>query len=340
MDKSVIFHRFKSFAVNECRGSSNLYEILSERTAEDEGLLELCTNSQGGQPIPNLFFGAVHFLLLKGTSHHLKNFYGSITDTPENPNQCFPYLKDFCKKYSDEIITVMQRKLVQTNEVRRCSYLYPSFCFAYEKVQKPLALIEIGTSAGLQLLWDKYSYTYKTDDVYGNNDSIVQINGEVEGRGFPLLRKNSPPVASRTGIDLHVSDLNDPDDFLWLKALIWPEHNDRRELFERAANYATRNHLNLIEGDGVALLPEIIKEIPKDSAIIVFHTHVANQFSNQDKLMLLEEIRNMGKERDTFHLYNNMWDGELHLDYYLDGNEHNFIVGETDSHGRWFTWNL
>lgn len=340
MDKSVISEQFKTFAVKECRGSSKLYEILSERIAEDEELLELCTHSRKGQPIPNLLFGAVHFLLLKGTQHDLKNFYGSITVTPAGPEQCFPYFKDFCKKYSDEIIAVMKSKLVQTNEVRRCSYLYPSFCFAYEKVRKPLALVEIGTSAGLQLLWDKYSYSYESDDLYGNNDSTVHINGEVKGRGFPHLHENSPPVVSRTGIDLHINDLNNPDDFLWLKALIWPEHNDRRELFERAANYATTNQMNLIEGDGVALLPEIVEEIPEDAAIAVFHTHVANQFSNKDKVRLLEEIRNIGKERDILHLYNNIQDGDLHLDYYLNGNEHNSIVGKTDGHGRWFTWNL
>ena len=46
--------------------------------------------------------------------------------------------------YREEIITLLQTKLVQTNEVRRCAYLYPSFSYIFNKVNKPLALIEMG----------------------------------------------------------------------------------------------------------------------------------------------------------------------------------------------------
>ncbi|MBP1969136.1 hypothetical protein J2Z83_001239 [Virgibacillus natechei] len=340
MDIATISERFKVFAHRECRGSSDLYEYLSEHIAMDEKLLAICTKVQQGQPIPNLFFGAVHYLLLKGTEHGLKDFYESIVESPKKTEQCFPYFKDFCQLNKDEIISVMKSRLVQTNEVRRCSYLYPSFSFVYEKVKKPLALIEIGTSAGLQLLWDKYSYSYETDVVYGNNYSTVHINGQVKGERLPYLPNNSPPVACRIGIDLHVSDLNSAEDYLWLKALIWPEHTERRDLLASAADYVKINHINFVEGDGVALLPDILKGIPEDAVICVFHTHVANQLSKQDKVQLLQHIKNSGKERDIFHLYNNIQDGDLHLDYYIDGYEHTSTVGETDSHGRWFSWNL
>lgn len=46
------------------------------------------------------------------------------------------------------------------------------------------------------------------------------------------------------------------------------------------------------------------------------------------------------KLREFFHLYNNMWDAKLHLDYFIDGIEHNEIVAETDGHARWFRWEL
>lgn len=96
----------------------------------------------------------------------------------------------------------------------------------------------------------------------------------------------------------------------------------------------------MIEGDGVVLLSDIVKEIPEDVAICVFHTHVANQLQQQLKLKLLEDIKIIGKQRDIFHLYNNIQDRNLHLDYYIDGYAYSSTVGETDGHGRWFTWNL
>lgn len=338
MDKTIISNRFETFAREECKGSCDLYEYLSKEIAEDDVLLEICMNARDGQPIPNLLFGAVHFLLLQGTGHELKQFYESIVTSPKEPKDSFPYFKDFCVLNRDTIMPLLKSKLVQTNEVRRCGYLYPSFSFIYEKVQKPLALIELGTSAGLQLLWDKYCYSYEADAIYGNPNAEVHIKADVKGNGIPFLRSTSPPVVSRTGIDLHINDLNDPEDYLWLKSLIWPSHHERRHLFETAANEVRQTHLNMIEGDGVMLLPDIVKEIPQHAAICVFHTHVANQLSKEDQFILLENIKRIGEQRDIFHLYNNIQDRNLHLDYYLNGNEHLNTVGEMDGHGSWFSW--
>ncbi len=332
--------KFQNFAMTECKGSSRLYEFLSLKIAEDNEILELASNAPEGQPSSNLLFGAVHYLLLKGKDHHLRDFYPSISRNPRKVEESFFPFKEFCGQFSDEITTLLQEKLVQTNEVRRCSYLYPAFQYIYDVVRKPLALIEIGTSAGLQLLWDQYSYSYGTTEVYGNKDATLHITAEVRGDKTPNLQDYIPPVSTRIGIDLHPIDLKDDENELWLKALIWPEHHERRELFEKATEYVKANELRLIEGNGVELLSELSEEIPKEYAICVFHTHVANQMPSEVKTRLLEQISQIGSEREIFHLYNNIQDRDLHLDYYLDGKEYKNIVGKTEGHGRWFTWEL
>jgi hypothetical protein len=336
----VLSDRFKVFANQECKGSSRLYEELSLNIANDEDLLEIAAKSRQGQPIPNLFLCAVHYLLLKGKHHELREYYPSIAKHHKDPTEAFTYFRDFCLQYKKDIIPLLKNKLVQTNEVRRCAYLYPSFCFIYEKVKKPLALIEIGTSAGLQLLWDQYRYSYHTNEVYGNVNAELEIISELRGEGRPSFLKNSPPVVSRIGIDLHVNHLEDPEDYLWLKSLIWPEHAERLSNFEAAARCLKRHSLELIQGNGVALLSEIASKIPQDTTICIFHTHVANQFSKDDKRELIERIQKLGEKRDVFHIYNNMWDMHLHLDYYMDGELHQLTLAETDGHARWFTWKL
>lgn len=324
----------------ECKGSSELYEYLSVKVSEDNELLELCMNAREGQPIPNLFLGAVHYLLLKGKEHSLKEYYPSITKFPREIENSFSHFKEFCRIYRDEIILILKSKLVQTNEVRRCAYLYPIFCYIYSVVKKPLSLIEIGTSAGLQLLWDKYSYSYGTDRIYGNQDSKVHITSEIKGNHAPLLLLNTPPVVAKVGLDLHISDLGNSDDYLWLKSLIWPEHKERLMLFESAAKCLIDNPVNLIEGDGVARLTDVVEDSPNHAAICIFHTHVANQIPEESKRELIEKVKILGRKRDVFHIYNNMWDRKLHLDYFLNGIERNQTIGETDGHGRWFEWNL
>lgn len=341
MNKTRLSLWFKQFAEYECKDSSELYKFLSLNVSEDDEMLELCSEIPNGQPVPNLLLGAVHYLLLKGKEHRLTEYYPSMIKQARNIDaETFVYFKEFCLAHREELITVFKTKLVQTNEVRRCGYLYPIFSYIYSKVEKPLALIEIGTSAGLQLLWDKFSYSYGADVTYGDEDSSVQIISECKGEHSPPFLPKSPPVISKVGVDLHINDLRNAEDYLWLKSLIWPEHQERLKLFERAVHCFKENPVELIEGDGVTLLSGLVETIPKDSVICIFHTHVANQMAEDIKHELKEKINRIGSQRDIFHIYNNMWDRKLHLDYFMDGLEFNETVGDTDGHGRWFEWNI
>lgn len=331
---------FKRFAEKECRGSSDLYEHLSSRISEDEEILELSGYAREGQPVPNLLLGAVHYLLLKGYQHSLKEYYPSMVSRPKDYQEAFLPFKDFCREYKEEIRHLLETKLVQTNEVRRCAYLFPAFSFVYEKMNKPLALIEIGTSAGLQLMWDHYSYAYGTEEIYGNIDSTVKLTAEIKGDDAPKLQQGTPPVSRRIGLDLHINNWADEEDYLWLNALIWPEHEDRRQVFEKAAEYVKASSIDFIEGDGIELLPSIAGEIPEDSVLCVFHTHVANQIPIEGKKKLFKEIQTIASKRDIVHIYNNMKDRELHLDYYIEGVEHKNTIGMTEGHGKWFEWKI
>jgi hypothetical protein len=334
-----ISDRFKRFAT-DCIGSSRLYERLSLEIAGDDKLLQMAAHCRAGQPEPNLFFGAVHYLLLKGYNHELKAYYASIVNDPCEPVTAFPDFRRFCLEYENDIIPILQSKLVQTNEVRRCAYMYPAFCYIYEKAKKPLALIELGTSAGLQLFWDKYGYAYNDNERYGDATSELVLRSEIKEGNLPYLLKDSPPVTARIGIDLHVNDLENAEDYLWLRSLIWPEHKERITNFDKAALYFKKQAIQLIEGNGVELLADTAAMIPEEAVLCVFHTHVANQMSHADKMALIETIQKLGKERDVFHLYNNMSDVNLHLDYYLDGKEYKETIAEADGHGRWFHWML
>ena len=65
--------------------------------ADDKEILQLSSNAKEGQPVPNLFFGTVHYLLYKGKDHPLKNFFPSIDKNPKPVKESFLYFKDFCK---------------------------------------------------------------------------------------------------------------------------------------------------------------------------------------------------------------------------------------------------
>lgn len=330
------FHRFGEA---ECKGSCSLYELLSYQIAADKQLLELAIHARDGQPAPNLLFGAVQYVLQQHPDHLLSQYYGSFVDEPRDPADAFPHFKAFCITYEKEITRLLETKIVQTNEVRRCTYLYPIFTYIYERTKQPLALIEIGTSAGLQLFWDQYSYTYGDGQVYGNKDSSLLISSQVRGDKLPL-QSTLPPVSHRIGIDLQINDLTIEENRSWLKALIWPCHQERREMFDRAARIVEQQSPTLIEGNGVERVPHIAEQIPEKSVLCIFHTHVANQMSDKDKNDLLLTVESLGSKRNVAHIYNNMFDSELHVDTFIDQNKQSYTIGKTDGHGRWFEWNL
>src|SRR5690606_28681797 len=74
---------------------SPMYQDLARRVAEDSDLLDLAAQAQPGQPAPNLLFAAVNFLLYKGTSHELRNFYPNHGGAYD-PHRTFDPFKDFC----------------------------------------------------------------------------------------------------------------------------------------------------------------------------------------------------------------------------------------------------
>jgi len=338
-DLQTLKRAFRSFAV-ECQETSPLYEFLSLKIAKCDDILKLCKHARSGQPPANILFGAVHHLLLNGRKHPLEQFYPSIVTKPLSIKDSFSYFLNFCQTYRKDIIHLLQTKLVQTNEINRCAYLYPVFSYIYDVVKKPLAFIEIGTSAGLQLIWDKYRYSYDERHFFGDPESSVYLTSKVRGGGLPEISWKIPPITERIGIDLHVNDVTEREDYLWLLSLIWPEHHERRERFIQAAQLMDSSDIQLIEGDGIARLEELIAMTTSSSVVCLFHTHVANQFSQDQKNNLLQKVENIGQKRNIVHIYNNMWDLKLYIDSYIDGEQKRSVVGAVDGHGKWFTWHL
>src|SRR5262245_59382616 len=142
---------FRRFGERECVPSSPLYGRLAIGIAGDAELLAIAATARA-RPVPNLFLAAVQFLLLQGIEHPLAAFYPGISGgTGGNPaDDPFPVLCAFCLEHAGAIEQLLMTRRVQTNEVRRCACLLPAFAIAARRLgDRPLALVEIGASAGL-----------------------------------------------------------------------------------------------------------------------------------------------------------------------------------------------
>jgi hypothetical protein len=331
---------FERSANEEFHNSSPLYEHLSLAIAKDPEILSLAAHCRKGERAPNLFFAAVHFLLLKGTRHPLSLYYKSLTGSCTATDDPSPAFRSFCLEYDEEIRSLISARMVQTNEVRRCVAIMLALILVSREAEgRPLYLVEIGASAGLNLLWDRYAYDYGETLQCGDIDSPVQIKCAVKGKSIPPLPERFPEVSARVGIDVNHLDVNDPEATLWLRALVWPEHEKRAELLQQAVEVTRQNPPTLIRGDGVESLPAVIEAVPDGSVLCILRMFTPIALPSRDRLLSL--VAAYGAKRDVFMISSRPHgrdESELLLRSFVNGIMKEKCVAYFQNHGAWIEW--
>lgn len=275
---------FEFFGEVECpQLDARIYAALCREIRHDGELLAMAAHAPTLQPPPNLLFGAVHYLLLGGEQHELREWYPTLTDgEARDPETIFPAFRDFCLAHRKRIEGLIETRLTQTNVVQRCSGLLPAFAEVYRAGgNMPLALVEIGVSAGLNLQWDRFHYRYDDVCAWGDPASSVRIECELRG-DVPLPSPpREIPVVWRRGIDIHPIDISDPDAVRWLRALVWPDHAGRQERLSAAIDLALSLRPPVLAGDAALLLPRLMAEAPTDATLCVYGTHTLYQFPRE-----------------------------------------------------------
>jgi hypothetical protein len=335
----ALAHRFAQFA-QECHGSSPLYERLSLAVAADRELLALAIHARPRQPPANLLFGATHALLLAGTDHQLAAFYPSLVEQPDQGDPV-PAFRDFCLRRADEIESILQTRTVQTNEVRRSALLLPAFAEAARLLPAaPLALIEVGASAGLNLLWNRFGYRYNGRRA-GDPDAPLQLACLPRGANRPPLPESLPPVAWRLGLDINPLDVCDEAAVAWLRALIWPEHAERVARLNQAVVLARQNPPPLRAGNALDLLPTALGEAPPDASLVVYDTFAINQFTPAGRERLDAMLADEAARRPLVRVSIGWRAGEgstVQLITYDTGSARSRLLARCHPHGEWIEW--
>jgi hypothetical protein len=281
--------------------SSPLYARLVEVVAGDPGLLKII-NQVEHQPRPNMLFAAVHYLLMAGMDHPLSRFYASLVTEPESPEEVDAVFRDFVITHESEIVEIGRTRYTQTNECRRCVALVPAL---WEAPFDAFHLVELGSAAGLNLAFDRYRYRW--GDLEWGPDSPVLLEAESRGE---TPRPRDVGVLSRTGIDVQPVDPGDPDQRLWLQALIWPEHHERRRRLAAALEAAAGVDVELRQD-----MWNVVSELRDSGVTVILTTHYiaeAEQMAgrvgiiNNGEIILVQEktslMRELGKKQLFLHL--------------------------------------
>lgn len=251
--------RYRAFAEVEARGMSRCYEEWAIGVAGDHAAIALIDRLPASKRQPNLVFSSARFCGAEVSG--------------------YPEFAAWLSVHWAEVEATCLTHATQTNEPGRCAVLVP----ALAALPGPLALIEVGASAGLCLYPDRYSYRYH-DDFPHVGSSAVRMLDPTTGRSEVLLDCQTSgelplperplDVVWRAGIDLNPLDVTRESDVDWLDALIWPEHEDRRARLRAAVQVARREPVGIVRGDLVAELEALVDRAPTGASIVVFHTAV------------------------------------------------------------------
>ncbi|HEY1963095.1 MAG TPA: DUF2332 domain-containing protein [Rhizomicrobium sp.] len=333
------------FFADECRRSgAPLYEKLSKSIGADPELREFASHVRKGQPPANILFAAVHYLLLRGAEHPLKRFYANLNGgKPVEGEDPFPAFRDFVEKHRRELAPLIATRVTNTNEVGRSALLHAAFRSVAAESGEPLNLIEIGPSAGLNLIWDKYGACY----IRGSESFCTEPSGaplvlpcELRGDGVPPLG-SAPKVASRVGLELNPVDLSNPDERDWLRALVWPDQVERFARLEKALEIYAGERPEVRVGDALELLPEAIARIPEDQPVCIYHTMVIYQFTEEMRQALEDFLIGASLRRPIWRVsLEGSLQGEtsLTLGRYDDGQKQVRTLAVCHPHGSWMEW--
>lgn len=283
--------------------SSPLYQELCSVVADNEFLLGLAAKCRPGQRPPNLLFAAVHLLVKEEPFDELAWWYASIVgpELVRDPSKVGPVFVDFCRVHEAQLTKVLESRLVQTNVVKRAAALRIGLARIACQIAGPVALVEVGCSAGALL--SQHGFRYRADgQEWGRPDSPVKIDFEWRSDlPIPDLDK-VPAIGRRIGIDLYAIDPADPDDRKWMQALVWPENQHEADLLNAALQVVADDPPRRLIGDASRCVEPAIRELSADLPVVIFHAATRAHVPPADRPGYDAAITRISETRDLFHL--------------------------------------
>ena len=261
--------RYRDFA-REAHGRSAAYEALAESVAGDGMVLGFLGTLPEAKRQPNLLFAAARYLL------------GEPADIQA--------LRGLVGRDAARLTEVMLARRTQTNEPARCATLLPALALAGQG--GPLALIEVGASAGLTLLFDRYSYDFGGRVIRGSHPEAPVLRCAV--RGPVPVPDEIPDIAWRAGLDLNPLDVTSEDDVHWLSCLLWPGEDGRERRLVGAVAAARRDPPTVVRGDLTTDLPALAARAPAGATLVVYHSAVLAYVTAEDRTRFADTVRRLG----------------------------------------------
>ncbi len=291
-DVEELSRRFRHLADDQ-RPRSPFSARLCDVIADEPSIVELLRAAPEEQQVPVLLLAALHDDVLRDPTAELAHHYPTVAPEPRR-DRLGSVLRAHCAARAEALRDTVARRVVQTNEVGRSGFLLPALGLVAAECG-PLALADIGTSAGLNLRLDRYEYRYEPGGAVGG-PSGVRLR--VATRGPIPVPDELPAIAARVGVDRHPLDVSVDDDARWLRACVWPDQTDRFERLAAAIEIARAEPhpiraLGALEG-----LEWALWTLAGDAHPVVVNTWVLCYLTPTERAGYVAALDRIGAQRD------------------------------------------
>jgi hypothetical protein len=280
--------------------------------------------------VPHRLLAAVEYLILAGDAAD----YRQADDPWDGFRSIVLGRRGWVERFVHE-------RTIQTNEPQRSWALLPLFLTVARTVDTPLDLLELGTSAGLNLLWDRYRYEY-AEGVWGSEHSTLRLHGRERANVPHHLITTDVLVRRRRGVDLAPVDATREEGLRTL--LAFRTDASYRERVRAAASILREDPPELVRGDYVELLPELLHERDDGAVTVVFQTISTVYLADERRERLRELVDRAGADGPLAWISTPTPEehGQRRGDYPLElalwpGGERR-IAARMDNHGTWLEW--
>jgi hypothetical protein len=341
--------RFAAFA-SDHEARAPLYARLARYAASHAEIAALLLQAPPTQRTPVLLFAAVHDLRLAGKGTELALFYPNLTTTPADGDPG-PAFSRFVAEHTGELAETVATRHTQTNEIGRCALLLPALAGVADEVG-PLALLDVGASAGLTLLLDRYHYVYEPGGAVGGPGAPLVLL-ECDTRGPVPVPTRLPTVAGRLGLDPQPVDVTDSAAARWLAACVWPDQADRFARLSAALELARRDPPEIMRADALGGLAAGLDRLGPAGHPVVTTTWVLCYLPIADQGAFVAELDRLGTERDLtwvslespaltpglgLHPVPEEHRSVLHVSTWRAGRRTTDVLAVCHPHGYWMYW--
>ncbi len=326
-----------------------LYARLAAGLAEAAEAVSLLAAAPQPARIPVTLFAAIHDLLLADPSEPLAAWYPNLTDAPRRDDPV-PAARELCRRRRDDLVALVTTRVPQTNELGRSAVLLLALA-ALGAEQGPLALLDAGASAGINLIPDRLRVDY---DGHRVGAGPLALTCGVRGDASPArLPSSMPQIVDRRGLDLRPVDLGDPEQVRWLEACVWPDQTDRFDRLRLAVDEVRRAGVVVQRGDVVADLPGALAQL-RSGHPVVTTSWVLNYLGADGQRAFCAMIDHLGRASDlTLVNYEEPdltpgldWPAELAAESlsvlrvvrWRGGERRVEYLAAGHPHGYWFSW--